>query len=114
VRSLAEALGLSPEERAALAALASPPDGRSAMPLTTPPGSSAADLPAPPTNLPAPRTLLIGREEVVAGLVDLLVDAETRLVTLTGVGGVGKTRVALQAAADVRNRRGTFPGGSGW
>jgi non-specific serine/threonine protein kinase len=111
VRSLTEALGLSPEERAAFAALASPPDVRADPPEAVTRELKGADRPATPTNLPVPRTALIGRDNDVAGLVDLLAGAETRLVTLTGVGGVGKTRVALQAAADVRSRPGVFPDG---
>ncbi|MFI6536364.1 BTAD domain-containing putative transcriptional regulator [Nonomuraea sp. NPDC050547] len=49
------------------------------------------------SNLPAPLTDLIGRDEAVAEVSALL--ADNRLVTLTGPGGVGKTRLALAAAA---------------
>lgn len=59
-------------------------------------------------NLPAPRTSLIGRERDVAQTCDLVVNGTERLVTLTGVGGSGKTRLALQVAADVRH---SFPDG---
>jgi predicted ATPase/class 3 adenylate cyclase len=48
-------------------------------------------------NLPAAVSSFVGRDEEVADVVDLLGDA--RLVTLTGVGGVGKTRMALEVAA---------------
>ncbi|MFG3355534.1 BTAD domain-containing putative transcriptional regulator [Streptomyces sp. NPDC048001] len=48
-------------------------------------------------NLPVPLTPLIGREEALAQLSRLL--AEARLVTLTGPGGVGKTRLAVTAGA---------------
>ncbi|MGN9837673.1 ATP-binding protein [Nonomuraea sp. H19] len=48
------------------------------------------------TNLPAPRTELIGRDEAVVRTSSLL--AQARLVTLTGPGGVGKTRLAVEAA----------------
>ncbi len=55
-------------------------------------------LDALPTNLPAELTSLVGREEDVKSVVQVL--AEHRMVTLTGVGGVGKTRLALQVAAE--------------
>jgi class 3 adenylate cyclase len=54
-----------------------------------------------PTNLPIEPTLFIGREREVGTLRDLLARAEVRLLTLTGPGGVGKTRLALQVAAEV-------------
>jgi predicted ATPase/class 3 adenylate cyclase len=53
------------------------------------------------TNLPAQPTVLIGRKQEVATLCELLRHAETRLVTLTGPGGTGKTRLALQATAEL-------------
>jgi predicted ATPase/class 3 adenylate cyclase/Tfp pilus assembly protein PilF len=56
---------------------------------------------APPTNLPLQPTPLIGREADVAVIADLLRTGQTRLVTLTGPGGTGKTRLALEIAAQL-------------
>ncbi len=52
-----------------------------------------------PGNLPTNATSFVGRERAVADLVDLA--REHRLVTLTGVGGVGKTRLSQKVAADL-------------
>lgn len=51
-------------------------------------------------NLPTPTTPLIGRQADTCRLKSLLAETATRLVTLTGPGGVGKTRLALQVAAE--------------
>ena len=53
------------------------------------------------TNVPAPVAPLLGRETELADLLGLLRDSDVRLVTLTGVGGCGKTRLALEAARAV-------------
>jgi predicted ATPase/DNA-binding winged helix-turn-helix (wHTH) protein len=52
--------------------------------------------PRPPTNLPAPTSDLIGREVEIGEVIGLL--AGHRFVTLTGTGGIGKTRLALEVA----------------
>src|SRR6266436_4566598 len=52
-------------------------------------------------NLPTRRTRLIGREHDVAAVRQAVLETEGRLVTLTGAGGCGKTRLALQAATDL-------------
>ncbi len=57
--------------------------------------------PSTSTNLPAPRTSFIGREQEVAMLCQLLRRPDVRLLTLTGAPGIGKTRLGLQVAADV-------------
>ena len=59
-------------------------------------------------NLPLQPTPLIGREKEVSEVCNLLRDDETHLLTLTGPGGTGKTRLALQAAADLLDE---FPDG---
>jgi predicted ATPase len=53
------------------------------------------------TNLPVPATPFLGRQRELDAVVRLLRDDDVRLLTLTGPGGTGKTRLALQAAAEV-------------
>ena len=55
-------------------------------------------IPAVKGNLPAPLTALVGRELELAAVTGLLRRSDVRLVTLTGPGGTGKTRLALEAA----------------
>jgi predicted ATPase/DNA-binding SARP family transcriptional activator len=55
-------------------------------------------------HLPAPATALVGRAKELAELVAMLHEESPRLLTLTGAGGTGKTRLALQAASDVVDR----------
>jgi predicted ATPase len=54
-------------------------------------------------NLPAQLTSLIGRKQEVTAVCALLRHPEVRLVTLTGIGGVGKTRLSLQVGIDLLN-----------
>jgi predicted ATPase len=61
-----------------------------------------------PSNLPVQRTAFIGREHEATALRQLLTRADVQLVTLTGPGGIGKTRLALQVANEAA---GEFPGG---
>jgi predicted ATPase len=58
--------------------------------------------------LPSPATAFIGREPEVTALKELLLRDDVRVVTLTGPGGIGKTRLALQVASEVSER---FDGG---
>jgi predicted ATPase len=63
------------------------------------------------TNLPVPATPFLGRERDLAEVGELLTGEGTRLLTLTGPGGTGKTRLALQAAAASAE---SFPDGIWW
>ncbi|HEV8602658.1 MAG TPA: tetratricopeptide repeat protein [Gaiellaceae bacterium] len=63
------------------------------------------------TNLPVPSTPFLGREPELAEVVRLLAREDVRLLTLTGPGGTGKTRLALQAAAEAAD---DFPDGVWW
>jgi non-specific serine/threonine protein kinase len=69
-------------------------------------GRAGGDPVAPPTNLPAALTSFVGRERELAELAALL--PTTRLLTLAGAGGVGKTRLALELA---RTAPSGFPDG---
>ncbi|MFF3552716.1 BTAD domain-containing putative transcriptional regulator [Streptomyces tsukubensis] len=117
-RRLDEELGLLPgPELVALqqAVLRHDPDlgkpaARKAVPHPKqPPEAQKPDAPgisAPAGNLPSPVAALVGRDGAVSELAELL--AHSRLVTLTGPGGVGKTRLALEAGHTLRER---FPDG---
>lgn len=79
------------------------------MPTTPPPrvaGPAGAGREAAPATarLPLPPTSFIGRERELSALHSLL--GSTRLLTLTGIGGSGKTRLALELAAHARAARG--------
>ena len=63
------------------------------------------------TNLPVPATTFLGREGELQEVLSLLSREDTRLLTLTGPGGTGKTRLALQAAAEASD---AFPDGIWW
>jgi predicted ATPase/class 3 adenylate cyclase len=63
------------------------------------------------TNLPVPATPFLGREQELAEVIELLASGDARMLTLTGPGGIGKTRLALQAAAEASD---AFPDGIWW
>jgi predicted ATPase/DNA-binding SARP family transcriptional activator/Tfp pilus assembly protein PilF len=92
-RVLAEELGVSPSpstEAAYVALLGEEPEGPA-------PAPTPQETPGP--GLPLPLTRLVGRDDELAAIEKALAGA--RLLTLTGTGGVGKTRLALAAAADL-------------
>jgi predicted ATPase len=63
------------------------------------------------TNLPVAKTPFLGREKELGEILALMARADVRLVTLTGPGGTGKTRLAVQAAGLVADR---YPYGIWW
>jgi non-specific serine/threonine protein kinase len=121
LRRLAEALGLSADDAPHLA------DGTAKhlvgvgvrlRLLSTPVTAQFRSLLRPedrPNNLPHQLTPFIGRGREVAAVAARLVQPDVPLLTLTGPGGVGKTRLALQAAAEVLGEPGSdrrsFPDG---
>jgi predicted ATPase/DNA-binding SARP family transcriptional activator len=107
VRTLHE-MGIDPSP--ALAALAAQVLQQDAA-VAAPPSHSAlpdAFASGTLTNLPVPATPFLGRRRELAGAGALLARDGVRLVTLTGPGGSGKTRLALQLAAESADR---FPDG---
>jgi predicted ATPase/transcriptional regulator with XRE-family HTH domain len=94
VRSLSDAMKLSDTERMDL--------------LAAVPGRDDRAEPAPASTLPIPPTPLVGREREVGEIGYLLGRSEVRLLTLTGLGGVGKTRIATEVARGAAER---FPDG---
>jgi predicted ATPase/transcriptional regulator with XRE-family HTH domain len=98
---LADSLQILAQERAAFIGLA----------RAEPSIEAAAQAPPLPevapqrsrTNLPIPLTRLIGRRGEVSALRGALLRADTRLVTLSGPPGIGKTRLALQVAGELRD-----------
>ncbi len=63
------------------------------------------------TNLPIPATPFLGRDHELGEARELLARADVRLLTLTGAGGSGKTRLALQAAGEAAD---AYPDGVWW
>ena len=96
-RLLCDALGLSGSTRELFEAVAR---GRS--------GQAGLDPDQPAGQLPVPATPLVGRAADVSACCDLLLRAGVRLVTITGLGGVGKTRVSLAVARQLTQH---FPDG---
>ena len=76
--------------------VAPPPDRTPSEPISLAPVPRRGTGTAP---FPTPLTALVGREREVTTLTGLLCRPDVRLLTLTGPGGVGKTRLALEAAA---------------
>ena len=69
-----------------------------------PPDAGVAPLPAAPSNLPLLFTSFIGRENELNTLGSVLAGPTCRLITVTGPGGIGKTRIALELAQRLLER----------
>jgi predicted ATPase/DNA-binding XRE family transcriptional regulator len=100
-QKLAEALQIGPEERAQFIKFARDEPGwdETALSTQTPP----AMLPANQSNLLAPMSSFIGRDQEIQQLQQMLCRHDVRLVTLTGPGGIGKTRLGLEVAVGLRD-----------
>lgn len=93
LRLLADALDLADDERDRFFALAR--SQRSAV-------AALAPVLSAPSNLPAQVTPLVGRADVVRAAATMIRSASVRLLTITGTGGVGKTRLAIAVADELR------------
>jgi predicted ATPase len=82
---------------------------RFAAPHFPPTSKAPSPAPARRRSLPVPSTSLVGREQDIDQIVALLEDPEVRLVTLTGPGGIGKTRLAIAVGERLEDR---YPAGA--
>ena len=105
-RVIARGLAKLPADRFATAAQFAEALASATSELTPAPGTATPGAREILSNLPRPRTQFIGREKELAERARLL--GEVRMLTLTGIGGGGKTRLAIRAAEDAIHE---FPDG---
>jgi predicted ATPase/transcriptional regulator with XRE-family HTH domain len=98
VTMLADALGADPEQRSELLVAARPAQPAQPTRPGTVPVAAAGATETPRWAMPRPLTPLIGRAGVATAVVRLLRRGDAQLLTLTGPGGVGKTRLAIEVA----------------
>jgi predicted ATPase/DNA-binding XRE family transcriptional regulator len=98
---LANALNIPPAERSTFVRVAR---GELRVDRLAPAANASPASPIPRINLPVLPTPLIGRQREVAELSQLLDDAQCRLLTLVGPGGIGKTRLAIETATQIQDR----------
>lgn len=106
---LAAAMEIPPNDRPKFIRVARGEMGLERL-CTSPPGAKPASPSSQvaPHHLPLPATPLLGRESELAAMERIFNDPHCRLLTLTGVGGIGKTRLGIEFAS---RWRGMFPGG---
>jgi transcriptional regulator with XRE-family HTH domain len=98
-RRLADALGLEGGDHAVLVQAGQRAKSSSETPTSAHTRRALPHVESSPNNLPAEGSSFVGRQRQLSELISLL--ASSRLLTLTGAGGVGKTRLALQMARQV-------------
>src|SRR5262249_59106874 len=99
-RRRAERGGLVRDARGALLSERSAATSRPAAPAAAAPRAASRG----PRPLPVSMTSLVGREQAIDEVADLFGQPQVRLVTLTGPGGVGKTRLAVAVGERLRDR----------
>jgi predicted ATPase/transcriptional regulator with XRE-family HTH domain len=98
---LADFLEVPPDQRALLLKVARRErmvEALPSIPQPATPSSKESNPTRPPSGLPIPPTPLVGRESELIEISRLLHDPQCRLLTISGAGGIGKTRLALETA----------------
>lgn len=94
------------ERFVAVTPAAGPATSATSAPPATAAASAAPESSRNPGRLPVETTSLIGREEAIGDVTGILGRPDVRLVTLTGPGGIGKSRLGVAVGEQLRNRVG--------